>query len=63
MPWVLQVLSNATPTKFFIIVIRDVMVKGLGPDVFWREILYMLLFAFITIAIAARILSQQRKAA
>ncbi len=52
MPWLLQLLSNVTPTKFFIIVIRDVMLKGLGPEAFWRELLYMALFAVVAIAIA-----------
>jgi len=63
MPVALQVISNITPTKFFIIVIRDVMIKGVGPGAFWRELVYMALFAAITIAIAARKLAQQRRAA
>ncbi|MBI5177730.1 MAG: ABC transporter permease [Nitrospinae bacterium] len=63
MPYALQVISNITPTKFFIIIIRDVMLKGAGPAVFWHELLYLLLFATITISIAARKMAQQRRAA
>jgi len=63
MPWLLQMLSNITPTKFFIVVIRGVMLKGLGPEAFWRELLYMLIFAIVTLAIAARKIMAQRMAA
>ena len=63
MPWLLQVLSNVTPVKFFLIIIRGVMLKGVGPDVFWRELLYMLLFAAVTLALAARIMLKKRRAA
>lgn len=63
MPWALQIISNITPVKFFLIVLRGVMLKGTGPDVFWRELLYMLLFAVITLALSARIMWKKRQAA
>lgn len=63
MPWALQVISNVTPVKFFLIIIRAVMLKGVGPDVFWRELLYMLLFAAVTLGLAARIMLKKRRAA
>ncbi|MBI5638161.1 MAG: ABC transporter permease [Nitrospinae bacterium] len=63
MPWLLQILSNVTPVKFFLIIIRGVMLKGVGPDVFWRELLYMLLFAAVTLALAAHIMLRKRRAA
>lgn len=63
MPWLLQILSNVTPVKFFLIIIRGVMLKGVGPDVFWRELFYMLLFAAVTLALAAFIMLRKRRAA
>ncbi|TBR21859.1 MAG: ABC transporter permease [Candidatus Nitrosotenuis sp.] len=63
MPWLLQIISNVTPVKFFLIVLRGVMLKGTGPGVFWRELLYMLLFAVVTLALAARIMLKKRQAA
>lgn len=63
MPWLLQILSNVTPVKFFLIIIRGVMLKGVGPDVFWRELLYMLLFAAVTLTLAAFIMLRKRRAA
>jgi len=62
MPVALQVLSNITPTKFFIIILRDVMLKGLGPWAYWHELVYLSLFAVVTLGFSARKMAQQRKA-
>ena len=54
MPVVLQVLSNVAVTKFFLVVVRGVMLKGVGFDVVWPQFVYMAVFAAITIGISAR---------
>ena len=54
MPVVLQVLSNVAVTKFFLVVVRGVMLKGVGFDVVWPQFVYMAIFAAITIGISAR---------
>ena len=41
MPVPMQVLSNIVPTKWFFIIIKDVMIKGLGFNSVWREILIL----------------------
>jgi len=49
MPLALQYLSNAVPTKWFFIIIKDVMIKGLGFSAVWQEtaiLLGMTLFFF-----------------
>lgn len=38
MPVILQFLSNIVPAKWFIIAVKDVMIKGLGIDMIWKEI-------------------------
>ncbi len=52
MPMVLQWLCNILPPKYFIIVIRSVMLKGTGLAEIWKETLVMLgmLALFITIS-------------
>lgn len=42
MPWVLRVLSNIVPAKWFYIIIKDVMLKGLGFSYMWKETLILL---------------------
>jgi ABC-2 type transport system permease protein len=54
MPVVLQVLSNVAVTKFFLVVVRGVMLKGVGFEVVWPQFLYMTLFAAVTIGISSR---------
>ncbi len=53
MPIVLQVISNIVPAKWYYIILKDVMLKGLGIASIWKETLIlagMTLF-FITIAL------------
>ena len=41
MPVVLQVLSNVVPAKWFYIIIKAVMLKGLGITYIWKETLIL----------------------
>lgn len=37
MPWILRMISNIIPAKWFITAIKDVMIKGLGFASIWQE--------------------------
>ncbi|MBV6477566.1 MAG: putative multidrug ABC transporter permease YbhS [Ignavibacteria bacterium] len=52
MPQAIQLLSYITPAKYYIIVLRDILIKGVGIGVFYKEILSMLLFAFLLITLS-----------
>lgn len=52
MPWPIQILSNITPAKYYIIILRDILIKGVGFEVFKMQMLYLLIFATIFITIA-----------
>jgi len=54
MPVVLQVLSNLAVNKFFLNLIRGVMLKGAGLSAVWDQLLYMLIFAAVTLGISSR---------
>lgn len=41
MPVALQVISNIVPAKWFNIIIKAVMIKGLGPGAIWKEVLIL----------------------
>ncbi len=56
MPIALQFISNLTPPKFFLIVIRDVILKGVGPAAFWEQLVYMAIFAAVTLGLSTRLL-------
>lgn len=53
MPAVLQTLSNVAVMKFFLVVARGVMLKGVGFGAVWEQFLYILLFAAVTLGISA----------
>ena len=52
MPPVIQIITNITPVKFFIIILRDILLKGVGLEAFWHQIIYLLIFSlfFLTLA-------------
>jgi ABC-2 type transport system permease protein len=53
MPRVLQAITVIVPARYFIEILRDIYLKGLGLEYFWKEALYILLFGFATLALAA----------
>ncbi len=54
MPVVLQVLSNVAVNKFFLIVVRGVMLRGVGFSAVWEQFVYMIIFALVMLAIGTR---------
>lgn len=53
MPRLLQVIANFVPIKHWLLILRGILLKGAGVDVFWRELvsLAVLGFAIITFTI------------
>ena len=39
MPHILQLISHVMPSKWFIIIIKNIMLKGVGIGYFWKETL------------------------
>lgn len=54
MPWPLQWLSNIVPAKWFIIIIKNIMLKGVGVAFVWKESLVLLLMAMLLIGASIR---------
>lgn len=52
MPWPLQALSTVIPSRYFIVVLRGVLLKGNGIDVLWGEFLAMASFALVMILLS-----------
>ena len=52
MPPVIQILTNITPAKFFIIILRDILLKGVGLEAFWPQLIYLLIFAAFFLGLA-----------
>jgi ABC-2 type transport system permease protein len=53
MPQVLQAITYAVPARYFLIALRAIVLKGVGIDVFWRDIVALVVFATIVLALAS----------
>jgi ABC-2 type transport system permease protein len=54
MPWPLQVISNAVPAKWFYIIVKSIMIKGLGFSAIWKETLILLGITLFLIAVSLK---------
>ncbi len=52
MPWPIQILTNITPAKFYIIILRAIILKGVGIEAFWKQIISLLIFIAFFIGIS-----------
>ncbi len=54
MPRVLQIVSNIVPAKWFVIIARGIMLKGIGLEHLWRETLVLVAMALILLTVSTR---------
>jgi ABC-2 type transport system permease protein len=54
MPLVLQWLAAIMPPKYFIIMIKDIMLKGVGLAFIWKEVLFMFAFTVFFIVLSVK---------
>lgn len=54
MPWPLQVISNIVPAKWFYQIVKDVMIKGAGITIVWKETLILAAMMLLLLALAIK---------
>jgi ABC-2 type transport system permease protein len=54
MPLPLQIISNIIPAKWFIIIIKGIMLKGVGLQFIWKETLILLGMTVFFIALSVK---------
>ena len=54
MPWPLQVISNIVPAKWFYIIVKSIMIKGLGFAAIWKETLILLGITLFLMAVSLK---------
>lgn len=54
MPQILQYVTNIIPAKFFILIIRGIMLKGSGIGVLWPQAAVLVVMTLILLGIAAK---------
>jgi ABC-2 type transport system permease protein len=53
MPTFLQVVTHIVPARYFLVALRGIVLKGVGPEVFWRDLMALAIFAMIIIGLAS----------
>jgi ABC-2 type transport system permease protein len=54
MPWIFQVISNLVPARWYFIIIKAIMLKGLGFQYVWKESLVLVGMTVILLGIALK---------
>jgi ABC-2 type transport system permease protein len=52
MPFWLQIITNVTPAKFYIVILRSIMIKGVGIEAYWKSMVSLVIFALIFLTLA-----------
>lgn len=53
MPEFLRAISYAIPLRYMLIIIRGIILKGVGTDILWREVIALALFGSLIMGLAA----------
>ncbi len=59
MPQIIQLFTNLTPVKFFIVALRAIILKGVGLEAFWNQLVYLCIFTFVFLLFA--FIAQKKK--
>lgn len=54
MPLILQLIANVIPAKWFVIILKDIMLKGSDITDIWKETLVLVLFCLVFIAASVK---------
>jgi ABC-2 type transport system permease protein len=53
MPTALQAISYAVPLRYFLIVVRGIVLKGVGMEMLWKEVIALSVFGLVIMGAAA----------
>jgi ABC-2 type transport system permease protein len=59
MPPVMQVLANLVPIKHWLLVMRDIMLKGAGIEMFWKELVALAVLGVVINSVTLTILRRR----
>lgn len=54
MPYILQLISNIVPSKWFYIIVKDIMIKGMGIGALWKETFILLGMTFFLLLVSLK---------
>ena len=54
MPWPLQLIANIVPSKWYYIIVKSIMIKGLGFSAIWKETLILASMTLFLLVVSIR---------
>lgn len=54
MPWPLRIISNVVPSRWYYIIVKSIMIKGLGISAIWKETLILAGMALFLLIVSIR---------
>jgi ABC-2 type transport system permease protein len=55
MPNIIQIITNVTPVKFFLKILRAIMLRGVGIEAFWDQLIYLGIFTAVLVVLGTAI--------
>ncbi|MFO7445534.1 MAG: ABC transporter permease [Ignavibacteriaceae bacterium] len=62
MPVAVQVFTNITPAKFYLVILRSILLKGAGIEAYWEQLVYLIIFSIVFL-IPAVLINRKNKIA
>jgi ABC-2 type transport system permease protein len=59
MPVFLQWVTHIVPARYFLVALRGIVLKGVGPSVFWEDLVALGIFAVAILGLASLRLRRQ----
>jgi ABC-2 type transport system permease protein len=53
MPAFLQYVTHIVPARYFLVILRGILLKGVGPSVFWPELAALAVYAVVVLTLAS----------
>jgi ABC-2 type transport system permease protein len=52
MPVALRFISHIVPARYFIAALREIVLKGVGPEVWWNDAVALVIFSVLVLLLA-----------
>jgi len=59
MPWVIRAVTFVVPARYFVTILTGVFLKGIGLEILWVQVLFLMMFAALVFLLATRKLREK----
>ena len=59
MPVPIQVITHVVPARYFVTIVRGIFLKGIGPELRWGQVLFLMAFSLVVFWAAERKMRQK----